>query len=107
MKILAIIPAALGLALTACGGAEQDAAPAEKPLSELNVNSAKRQCVSVAVLQQVPQDAAKDVCDCTVDRLIEKGQFKEETMPTDAQQQVALDSCIAEYEPNPAADPQP
>lgn len=88
--------------LLASCGTQQEAAEPDKPLSQLSINSAKRQCVSVAVLQQVPQDAAKSVCDCTVESLIEKAQFTEGSMPSDEQQQAALNTCVEEYDPEAA-----
>ena len=94
MKTHMIIVIGAALALAGCGSADgADTAP-DEPLSQLEVNSAKRQCTSVAVMQQVPSDAAKDVCDCTIEKLIEDGAFTASTNPTDAQQQAALDGCI-------------
>ncbi|QUL36761.1 hypothetical protein [Erythrobacter sp. JK5] len=90
------LTASFALALAACDEPAQPTVPAE-PLGELTINSAKRQCVSVAVLQQIPQDAATGICDCTIDRLIENGQMTSEAMPTDEQQQSALDVCIDEF----------
>ena len=63
-------------------------------LGELQINSAKRQCVSVAVIQQVPREAAKDICDCAIDTLVEAGQMTASKMPSDQEQQTALDACI-------------
>ncbi|WP_394729327.1 hypothetical protein [Altererythrobacter sp. GH1-8] len=99
------LAACLALPLLACGGtsergADEDANTAEAPLSDMQRNSAIRQCVSVAVIQQVPSEAAKDICDCTVNRLIDAGEMTAQTMPDDAQQQRTLDACMAEYEPD-------
>lgn len=88
-----IYAATLLLALQGCGENAQTSA-AERSLSELSINSAKRQCVSVAVLQQVPQEAASGICDCTVDRLVEVGQMTASLVPSDSEQQLALDACI-------------
>ncbi|MEM6475100.1 MAG: hypothetical protein AAF687_02925 [Pseudomonadota bacterium] len=89
-----IIAAGTTLALAGCGSTEGSDTAADEPLSQLEINSAKRQCTSVAVMQQVPSDAAKGVCDCTIEKLIEDGAFTASTNPTDAQQQAALDVCI-------------
>jgi hypothetical protein len=78
-------------------GDESEAAMAE-PLTEMAMNSAKRQCTSVAVMQQVESDAAKDVCNCTVNRLVSDGHFTSQRGPTDAEQQAALDSCIDQHQ---------
>lgn len=94
MKMTTILATSMALALAACGAANEAAEGAEEPLDELATNSAKRQCASVAVMQQVPNESAKAVCDCTVDRLIEQGQYTASTAPTEAQQQAALDACI-------------
>jgi len=88
--------------LAACSGTEESEPAA---LSDLQINSAKRQCVSVAVLQQVPNEAAREICDCPVDALIDAGQMTAGSMPTDAQQQGALDACIARYEPGQRRGP--
>lgn len=96
------------LALAACGsgdgqGAGNEGASTPKPLSQLDVNSAKRQCVSVAVLQQVPREAATGICACTVDRLIKQEQMTGDRSPSDAEQQAALDACIAQFDRGDAA----
>lgn len=84
------------LLLGACGSPEE-AEPAE--LSDMQVNSAKRQCVSTAVLQQVPSDAAREICDCAIDALIDAGEMTAQAMPADEEQQSALDTCVENYEP--------
>ena len=94
MRVSVFLAAGAACILAGCGAADDAEASADEPLSQLNINSAKRQCVSVAVIQQVPGDAAKEVCDCTVDRLIEAGQYTANTAPSDQQQQAALDACI-------------
>lgn len=96
-----LVPAAFaGLLLSACGSEPVDETRVEvanATLSELAVNSAKRQCVNVAVMQQVPTDAARDVCDCTVQTMIDEQSFTPEKNPTDAELDGALDGCIESY----------
>jgi hypothetical protein len=97
MKHFTIYSSCLAFALLgACEGSKDIEGPA---MNDLQINSAKRQCVSVAVLQQVPQEAAQEICECTVDTLIDAGKMGAEAVPSDAEQQSALDTCIDNYEP--------
>ena len=98
MKLVIKLVCGLPLLLGACSAPEE---PVAKELSQMDINSAKRQCVNVAVMQQTPNDAAndaaKDICDCTIDDLTAAGQFTSTQQPTDEQQQKALDKCIDAY----------
>lgn len=97
MKPLSLGTLCLSLPLAACGASSPASEAEAVELSDLQINSAKRQCATVAVLQQVPNEAAKEVCGCTVDSLIEDGTMTATAMPSDEQQQAALDRCIDQW----------
>ncbi|MFL0355494.1 hypothetical protein ACI5KX_03360 [Erythrobacter sp. GH1-10] len=111
MQKLVPFPAILSLALLAGCGAQAagDAQEEAAELSDMTINSYKRQCVNVAVLQQVPTEAARPVCDCTIEKLLDSEDLTADAMPEDAALDDALGSCIneffAELEAEQAVDP--
>nr|WP_298930281.1 hypothetical protein [uncultured Erythrobacter sp.] len=99
MKILASM--LLVIALAACGPnaeTEEDTDVAASPPSQLNINSAKRQCTIAASMSMIgsgaPEEAIKQVCDCSIDRLLENGSFTSEVQPDEAASDEALNFCV-------------
>lgn len=104
MKLnLILAPAAL-LVLAGCGAGADDNGAADnteaEPLSQLDINSSKRQCSTTASMaligSGVPEDAIDTVCGCTIDKLIADGDYSSESEPSDAASEAALEHCVDE-----------
>lgn len=71
-----------------------------EPPSSLQIGSAKRQCTSAASLGMidsgVPREAIQLVCDCTIDKLVDDGNYAVESEPSEAESDEAMNVCINE-----------
>ena len=94
-----LFAAMLALSISACSSAEPETT---EPPSNLDVNSAKRQCSTTASMammgQGVPEEAIKTVCDCSIDKLVDSGDFTGEGKPDDAAMEGAMNTCLEELE---------
>lgn len=95
----ALIAALAALSMTACSGSEPEA---PEPPSNLDINSAKRQCSNMAsvsmVGQGVPEEAIEKMCGCTIDRLVETGEFTADGEPDDASTEEGMNHCLEQLE---------
>lgn len=94
-------PVLFALAIAACGqSSEPDTVAKAGPPSSLDINSSKRQCATTASMSMlgsgVPEDAIEQVCDCSVDRMVENGAYTSAAQPDDAAQNEALNACVEE-----------
>lgn len=105
---LALVAALAALTLTACSEAEPEAV---EPPSNLDINSAKRQCSNTASLAMmgdgVPEEAITKMCDCTIDRMVETGDFTSAGQPSDAAMESAMGHCLDKLEAEMLADVPP
>ncbi|MEM7777771.1 MAG: hypothetical protein AAF732_19445 [Pseudomonadota bacterium] len=94
-----LFAAMFALSISACSSSEPETA---EPPSNLDVNSAKRQCSTTASMammgQGVPEEAIKKVCDCSIDKLVDTGDFTAEAKPDDASMEGAMNTCLEELE---------
>lgn len=82
------------IALAACDSAPAEPVVAEAP-SALQIGSAKRQCVSTASLTgEIPSEISREICDCTIDRLVEEKHFTADSEPDEELAGTALNACI-------------
>ncbi|MEZ5696128.1 MAG: hypothetical protein R3E18_06755 [Sphingomonadaceae bacterium] len=92
---LLVLPA---LMLAGCGSADGADGASDAPPPSLAISSAKRQCKTVASLSgEVPSDAAQQICDCSIDKLVEDGAFTASKQPDDATAQAVMDGCIDQF----------
>lgn len=86
------------LMIAACGSpGGTDGSPSEPP-SNLDISSAKRQCNTTASLallgQGIADEAITEVCDCTIDRLVDEGSYTAASDPGEEDMDAALNACI-------------
>ena len=103
MRLLVFLPLTIS-AITLAGCDNSSAEDATAPIAEvtapdtLKIGSAKRQCVMTASLSgEIPKEISEEVCGCTMDRLIEEKHFAASREPTEAEADVALETCIDEF----------
>ena len=94
-----LLAAMLAVSLSACSQSEQQTA---EPPSNLDINSAKRQCSTTASMamigQGVPEEAIDKMCDCSIDRLVETGDFTAGGQPDDDAMEGAMTDCLDKLE---------
>ncbi|MEM9085782.1 MAG: hypothetical protein AAGB23_07655 [Pseudomonadota bacterium] len=100
MKLYSIPTLALALVFTACsaGSVEDEASPP----STLDINSAKRTCRNTAEMAMlgsgVPEEAIQRICDCSIDKLVETGDFTKSGAIPDEKMNAAMEGCLDNLE---------
>ncbi|NVE93743.1 hypothetical protein [Altererythrobacter lutimaris] len=92
--------------LAGCG--EAPSSETAGPPSNLDINSAKRQCATVASINLmgsgVPDEAIEAVCSCSIDKLVRDGKFSDQRQPTEAEAEEAMNTCIDEVAAQMSSD---
>jgi hypothetical protein len=93
-KIATLSLIASAIALGGCDSTPAEPVVAEAP-SSLQIGSAKRQCVMTASLSgEIPKDMSQQLCDCSIDKLVEDKHFTASSQPNDQQAETALNGCF-------------
>ena len=96
MKYGLVASVSLAFTLAACG--DEVLVDKASPPSSLDINSAKRSCRNTAEIAMlgagVPAEAIQRICDCSIDSLVETGDFKKTGAISDEKMNAAMESCL-------------